>query len=172
MPLVLRANGQGKATWYVDAAYSVHPKMQSHTGAAFSLGIKLFVNISKKQKLVSRSSTEAEGIGVYDVLPQILWMRNFLIAQGYHLTDNLIQQDNKSSILLKENDCWSRSKQTRHIIMQYFFVTDQVKCGNCSIEYCLTEDMWADYFTKALQGSMFVTMRNHIMGCSASEYVR
>ena len=50
----------------------------------------------------------------------------------------------------------SSSKRTRHINIRYFLITDKVKRGDISIDYCPTEDMIADYFTKPLQGSLFV----------------
>jgi hypothetical protein len=30
-----------------------------------------------------------------DVMPQIIWLRNFLEAQGYGVTDNVVFQDNQ-----------------------------------------------------------------------------
>ena len=47
-----------------------------------SLGNGSVYSGSWKQKLVSRSLTESEVIGVYDALPQMLWMKMFLVAQG------------------------------------------------------------------------------------------
>jgi hypothetical protein len=71
------------------------------------------------QKLIARSSTEAELIGVYDVLPQVLWTRYFFEAQGMTVTDNMIYQDNKSSILLETNGRASSSKRTRHVNIRF-----------------------------------------------------
>eukprot|EP00957_Ditylum_brightwellii_P082405 6265498-Ditylum_brightwellii.AAC.1 len=53
---------------------------------------------STKQKLNTRSSTEAELVGVNDVMPQILWTRYFLEAQGIEVKDNVVYQDNQSSM--------------------------------------------------------------------------
>ena len=36
------------------------------------------------------------------------------------------------------------------------------------IEYCATEDMVADFYTKPLQDKQFYMLRNLIMGCSES----
>jgi hypothetical protein len=44
---------------YVDASYGVHPDGKSHTGVAMMLGQGCFYVQSAKQKLVSKSSTEA-----------------------------------------------------------------------------------------------------------------
>ena len=58
----------GTLTWWVDASYAVHDDMHGHTGGTLSAGTGSMYSTSNKQKLVSRSSTEAELIGVYDVM--------------------------------------------------------------------------------------------------------
>ena len=65
-------------TWWVDASYAVHNDMEGHTGGTMSLGHRSIYSSSTKQKLVSRSSTEAELIGVYDIMPQLVWTGNFM----------------------------------------------------------------------------------------------
>ena len=42
---------------------------------------------STRQKLNTKSSTEVELDGVIDFLPQVLWTRYFLEAQGYGIAD-------------------------------------------------------------------------------------
>ena len=49
----------------------------------------------------TKSSTEAERVGVDDVLTQVIWIRYFLKYQGYKIRDNVIYQDNQSAIKLK-----------------------------------------------------------------------
>lgn len=58
---------------------------------------------STRQKLVTRSSTECEVVGVHDVMPQLLWTGHFLHAQGVTISDTTLYQDNMSSILLEKN---------------------------------------------------------------------
>jgi hypothetical protein len=89
--------------WWIDASFGVHPDMKSHTGGVMSLGKGGAYGTSTRQKLVTKSFTEAELVGVSDVLPQVIWTRNFLIAQGYKVRDSGMYQDNKSAILLEEN---------------------------------------------------------------------
>lgn len=57
----------------------------------------------------------------------------------------------------------SSGKQTRHIGIRYYFVTDNIKKNNLTVEYCPTAEMVADFFTKPLQGSMFRKFRAIIM---------
>ena len=74
----------------MDAAYATHSDMKGQTGATFTMGHRSIYSNSLKQKLVARSSTEAELIGVHDILPQILWTRNFLMSQGYPVQKNVV----------------------------------------------------------------------------------
>ena len=70
--------------WWVDASFGVHPDMKSHTGATMSLGKGSIYRYARstRQKLNTKSSTEAELVGVDDVMPQVMWTRYFLEAQG------------------------------------------------------------------------------------------
>jgi len=99
------------------------------------------------------------------------------MAQGYSVTDNVLAQDNKSSILLERNGKASSSKRTKHINIRYFFVTDRIAKGELKVEWCPTLEMIGDYMTKPLQGSLFCKFRDLIMGVvpigqqkSAKEY--
>ena len=89
-------------TW-VDASYAVHHNMRSHTGGAMSLGWGTIHNKSTKQKLNTKSSTEAEVVGVSDYVPYNIWLINFLKEQGYEIEHNIIYQDNESAIRMEKN---------------------------------------------------------------------
>ena len=103
LPLTLRVEDDAKLQWWIDASYAVHPNMRGHTGATMSMGKGSVFSGSWKQKMVTRSSTESEIVGVHDVLPQILWTKMFLEAQGFSIAANVLYQDNLSSILLEKN---------------------------------------------------------------------
>ena len=72
------------------------------------------INISKKQKLNTNSSKEAELIGADNAMPQMLWTGYFLEAQGYGIDKNILYQDNMSAMLLENNGKKSSTK-TRNI---------------------------------------------------------
>jgi hypothetical protein len=161
--LRLRADNLNIVTWWVDVAFAVHNDMRSHTGGAMSLGAGAIYSSSQKQKMNTKSSTEAELVGINDVLPQALWTRYFLEAQGYG-TNNLMYQDKQSTMRLAENGKASSSKRTRHINIRYFFITDWITKKEVAIQYCPTKQMVADCFTKALQGALFYKFRDQILG--------
>eukprot|EP00980_Cylindrotheca_fusiformis_P025651 scaffold14334_cov100-Cylindrotheca_fusiformis.AAC.1 len=121
---------------------------------------------STRQKINTRSSTEAELVGVNDAMSLILWTRNFLEAQGYTVTDNVVWQDNQSAMLLENNGTRSSSKRTRHLEIRYFFVTDNIKRGRMTVQYCPTDDMIADFFTKPLQGAKFQKFCQQVLNLS------
>jgi hypothetical protein len=98
------------------------------------------------------------------MMSSILWTWYFLKAQGYNVTDNIVFQDNKSSILLERNGKMSSSKCTKHINVRYFFITDRISKGEVQVEWCPTTEMIADFMSKPLQGSVFKKFRDLIMG--------
>jgi len=129
-----------------------------------SLGKGAAYSTSCKQKLNTKSSTEAELVAIDDVMGQILWTCNFLIGQGIHITmATNIYQDNKSTIMLTENQKGSSSRRTKHLDVRYFFVTEKFKKGDVKISYCPTHEMIGDFFTKPLQGAQFVRIRSKIL---------
>jgi hypothetical protein len=77
--------------------------MNCYTGGALSLGNGVVHGTSKQQKLSTNNSTESEVASTHDVMPQVLWTLYFLEAQGYKIGDNVLYQDNKSSIILETN---------------------------------------------------------------------
>jgi Reverse transcriptase (RNA-dependent DNA polymerase) len=171
LKLTLESDGSGIIRWWVDASYAVHPDMKGHTGGTMMMGKGSIYSSASAQKLVARSSTEAELIGVYDLMPQIVWTRYFLKAQGLQIVDSIVYQDNLSAMLLAKNGRQSSTKRTRHINIRYFFVKDRVASGEVSIEHCPTKEMVADYFTKPLQGALFYKLRDYIMNIAPnSEY--
>ena len=162
LTLRLQVDESNLLQWWVDAAYATHSDMKGQTGATFTMGHGSIYSNSLKQKLVARSSTDAELIGVHDILPQILWTRNFLMSQGYPVQKNVAYQDNMSAMLLENNGQKSSTKQTKHIELHYFFIHDQVLQDKVMIKHCPTLTMHADFF-KPLQGMLFYHLRDLIM---------
>ena len=150
-------------TW-VDAAYGVHHDMKSHTGGVMSLGRGVIMCKSSKQKLNTKSSTEAEVVGASDYLPNTIWAKSFLEAQGYEIKENIFNQDNQSAMKLETNGRKSCGQKSRHIDIRYFFMKDRVETENIRIVYCPTEQMLADFFTKPLQGALFLKFKRVLMG--------
>jgi hypothetical protein len=86
IPLVLGWDGNGHLTWSVDASFVVHKDMRSHTGAVLSLGQGALMSMSLKQKINTKSSTEAELVGVDDAMNFVEWIQLFVEQQVESLT--------------------------------------------------------------------------------------
>ena len=119
-----------------------------------SLGEGAVTSASRKHKLNVKSSTESEIVGADDTLPQALWTRYFIEAQGYAIDKMILYQDNKSAILLETNGKFSSSKRTKHIKTRFFFIKDKIASGELEVQHCPTGIMWAD-----------VLFRAKLMGC-------
>ena len=161
---VLGANSLTHLYTWVDAAYAVHDDCKSHTGGAMSFGRGVFGTKSTKQKLNTKSSTEAEVVGVSDFLTSNIWTENFMKHQGNGLMENTLYQDNTSAMRMERNGRDSCGQKSRHIDIRYFWVKDRLKDEKNKLEYCPTELMLADFFTKPLQGNLFKKFRRVVMG--------
>ena len=137
--------------------------MKSHSGANLSLGGGSPVTVSSKQKINTKSSTEAEVVAVDDLMGHILRTRNFMEAQGIKIRENIVYQDNESAMLLESNGIRSSTKRTKHMNVRFFFVRDRIPSKEIKIEHCPTLNMIGDYFTKPLQGKQFYKFRKLIM---------
>ena len=156
LPLILSADGSHILKWWVDASFAVHPNLRGHYGGGLSMGRGFPIVGSYVQKINTRSSTVSEIVGADDSMPPVCWTRYFMQAQGYEIVDNIMYQgDNKSSILLEKNGKAMSSKRTKHINIQYFFITDWIQQNELSVVWCPTGNMIGDSTTKPLEGAVF-----------------
>ena len=156
---------------WVDASHAVHEDMKGHTGGTTSFGAGVINTKSTKQKLNTLSSTESELVGVSEYLPHCIWLMNFLEHQGYGLDKNIIFQDNISAIRLEQTGRNSCTGNSRHINIRFFFIKDRIDNKEVSVCYCPTELMLGDFYTKALQGSLFYKFRDVLMGYKKIETI-
>jgi hypothetical protein len=147
---------------YIDAAYGVHVDYRSHTGVVIGIGLGPVYASSSRQKINTKSSTEAELVGLSDKSSQVIWSINFMEAQGYEVKPAKIYQDNQSTLALIKSGK-SNSERTRHIAIRFFFVADRVASKEIALEYMPTEHMLADILTKPLQGSKFLKARKLLL---------
>jgi hypothetical protein len=167
LSLTLSADDFSFALCYTDSSFGVHPEMRSHSGSCITIGRGFFYCKSSKQKLNTKSSTEAELVAASDHYSQVIWCSEFFRAQGYSVQTPVLAQDNMSTIALI-NKGRSTADATRHINIRFFFIKDRVDSGEIKIVYVPTKDMVADYLTKPLQGELFRRLRDFLMGATKS----
>jgi hypothetical protein len=62
-----------------------------------TLGQGAITSISTKQKINTRSSTEAELVSTDDIISKVIWTKHFIEAQGHKVDQNIIHRDNQSA---------------------------------------------------------------------------
>jgi hypothetical protein len=158
--IVLRIGDQPCVQAYVDAAYGVHTSSgRSHSGCATVVGTSGPSHVkSSKQKIVTKSSTEAELVASSDYASHALWVRNFLRGQGYETGPVVLYQDNMSAMALMKRG-GPASERSRHIDIRHFWVKERVDAGEMVVRHLPTALMFANIMTKPLQGQQFIAER-------------
>jgi len=153
---------------WIDASYATHDDAKGHSGTVISIGAVpgsngnvVYVK-SRKQKLVARSSTEAELIALHDGLPQVVWTREVLAELGYSQSPAEVFQDNKSTIFICEAGHGNHHR-SKHIAVRYFYAKGLLDHGVIRIKHLGTDLMLADTFTKALSRRQFMAAREQMM---------
>lgn len=150
---------------YTDAAYGIRSfDRMSQTGVCVTLGSATLVVRSGKQKLVTKSSTEAELVACSDSLVYGIVIKNLLDELRIPHNGITIHQDNMSTINLINNKK-SSSIRTKHIDIRYFFIRDRISSGQMKIVHTPTAEMIADLLTKPIQGIQFTKLRQLLMQC-------
>jgi hypothetical protein len=103
LKLYLKANKPYNLYCYVDASYALHDDGKGRTGNVVTLGKGAFRISSTKHHIVTKSSTEAEIVGVSDAMGGNLGLMYLMEEQGYHnVKPMILYQDNKSAFALLE----------------------------------------------------------------------
>ena len=155
-------------TTLADASYGVHHDGKSQSASITTLGTGSLHSTCNKQRIVSKSSSEAELISANDAVGEAISIRNYLIWRGYSTNPAIIGQDNLSTKSVLENGINS-IKRMKHLNIKYFFVKDYIEDGQIEVKYIPTNDMIADVLTKPIQGKQFKKLRNQLLG-SIPEY--
>jgi hypothetical protein len=150
LTLILGANVTDVLSWYVDHSLQCILIWGGHTGGAMTMGRGFPLDKSTKHKLNTCSSTESEIVAINDLIPQILWTRLFMKAQGFVVRVDILYLDNKSMMLLETNGRSLSSKRTRHIEIRYYYVANLIAMGDLRVVWCPMDKMIADFLTEPL----------------------
>ncbi|GJV28486.1 uncharacterized mitochondrial protein-like protein [Tanacetum coccineum] len=135
---------------YCDSDWANCPSSRrSIFGFGIFLGTSLISWHSKKQPVVSRSSTKAESRALADCSCEITWLCSLLQDLRVPISTHVrILCDNISTIALASNPV--QRARTKHIKIDCHFVRDKIKAGQITISYVPTNAQAADIVTKAL----------------------
>jgi hypothetical protein len=148
----------------VDTSFACHADYKSHTGYVISLGDDIpFYCRSTKQKITTTSSTEAEYVGIYEIVKEIVWFRSLLATLGIQVRKRptVIFHDNSSAIQIAQGR-GDHHKQ-KHINVKYHYTREQVANKVIKLEFVPSTQMVADLLTKPLTADVFNRFRKRIV---------
>ena len=149
----------GKLLAFTDSDYAGDmDDRKSTSGYVFMMGSSAVSWCSKKQPIVTLSTTEAEFVAAAVCACQGIWIKRVLKELG-QLDEGCttIMCDNSSTIKLSKNPVLhGRSK---HIDVRFHFLRNLTKEGIITLVHCGSQDQIADIMTKPLKLESFQKLR-------------
>ena len=134
---------------FTDADGSMHDDRRAISGYAFLIDGAAVSWASKKQEIISLSTTESEYVAITHATKEALWLRSFIGQLFTPFTEAIeLNSDNQSAIALTRDHQYHA--RTKHIDIRFHFIRWVVEDKKIKLVYCPTEDMVADVLTKAL----------------------
>ncbi|KAJ4703269.1 Retrovirus-related Pol polyprotein from transposon TNT 1-94 [Melia azedarach] len=129
------SSGRTELTAFADADWGCDlDDRRSIGGYCVYLGGNLVSWSSKKQQVVSRSSTESEYRALASVSSELLWLQSLLKELQHCLsTPPVVWCDNQSVAALAQNPIFHA--RTKHIELDIHFVCDQVLAKTLDVRY-------------------------------------
>ncbi|CAL5432597.1 unnamed protein product [Camellia sinensis] len=154
---------------YADSDYAGDLEdRKSTSGYVFMLGSGAVAWSSRKQPIVTLSTTEAEFVAAAACASQAVWMKRILEKLSLEESKcTAILCDNSSTIKLSKNPVLhGRSK---HIDVRFHFLRDLTRERAVELVYCGTQDQLADMMTKPLTLDAFQRSRSQLGVCQVPE---
>nr|GFA95312.1 putative ribonuclease H-like domain-containing protein [Tanacetum cinerariifolium] len=149
--VLFRSNGHLNIQMYTDRDKG---NRRSTSGYFSLVGGNLVTWRSKKKKVVSLSSAEAEFRGIAKGLAKALWIRNLVSKIGFPPRGSTqIMCDNKAAIQISENPI--QHNRTKHVEVDRHFIKEKLEAGIIELSFVKSSDQLADILTKAVGTDMF-----------------
>nr|GEX68647.1 putative RNA-directed DNA polymerase [Tanacetum cinerariifolium] len=152
-------NSDSKLKTYTDSDYARDIKDRRCTfGYVFLLSKAAICWSSRKQAIVTLSSTEAEYVAATSCACHCVWLKGVLKDLDFMQGESLeIFCDNSSTIKLSKNPMMHR--RTTHIDVRYHYLRDFTNQQVVNLVFCGTQDQIADIMTKPVKLETFVKLR-------------
>ncbi|XP_039057286.1 uncharacterized mitochondrial protein AtMg00810-like [Hibiscus syriacus] len=154
--LVFRRSSASKVcciTAFADADWASNvDDRRSVSGSCVFLGCNLVSWSAKRQKVVARSTTEAEYRSIANTVVEVVWVKSLLTDIGEAVDAiPVVWSDNTSVIAMSANPIFhARSK---YIELDIHFVREKVECEVVRVNYVPADHQVADDMTKPLAKS-------------------
>ncbi len=151
-----------KIAGYSDASFaSDMESRKSHQGYLFLAAGGPIIWQSRLQRIVTRSTLEAEYIALATASAEAIWLQGLLKKLGWKNVSPIpIFSDNEGGIRLAKHD--SVTNLTKHIDVQYRFIHQTIKQGKISVQHMAGTDLPADGLTKPLPKDAFSQFVHHL----------
>ena len=114
----------------------------------FTLGGTVVSGMSRLQKSVSLSTTEAEYMAISEAAKEMIWLKNFLKELGKEQNSSALFSDSQSAIHLAKNPVFHA--RTKHIQLRYHHIRGLVEDGTIALKKILGAENPADMLTKSV----------------------
>jgi hypothetical protein len=166
--ILYKKGSQAELIAYSDSDYGGDvDDRKSTSGYVFMMGSGAVSWSSRKQPIVTLSTTEAEFIAAAHCVCQGIWLKRILECIGLEQRKCLtVLCDNSSTIKLSKNPVLhGRSK---HIDIRFHFLRNLSCDGVIELIHCASQEQLADIMIKALKLGVFVKLRERLGVCSVS----
>ena len=134
---------------------------KSIVGYAIYIGSNLVSWCSKKQPVVSRSSTEAKYRALAQATSEVVWIQTLLGELNIKLAvAPIIWCDNQGAIALAYNPVYHA--KTKHVELDIHFIREKVAAKKIVVQFFPSEDQTADILTKPLTFDQFHFLRSKL----------
>ena len=149
-------NGFSDSDWACDK-----DDRKSVAGYTVYIGSNLVSWCSKKQPVVSRSSTEAEYRALAQATSEVIWIQTLLDELNIKLAAAPIMWcDNQGAIALAYNPVYHA--KTKHVELNIHFIREKVAAKKIVVQFVPGEDQTADILTKPLTFDQFHYLRSKL----------
>ncbi|GJW93969.1 hypothetical protein Tco_0173641 [Tanacetum coccineum] len=121
---------------------------KSTTGYVFTVGGTTVSWMSRIQKCVAMSTTEAEYMAIAEAGKELVWLKNFLEELDRAQTECRLFCDNQSAIHLAKNPMFHG--RTKHIKIRYHYIRELVSEGTLYLKKILGAKNPANMLTKVV----------------------
>jgi hypothetical protein len=132
---------------------------RSTIGYVFTIGGTTVSWISKLQKVVSISTTEAEYVASTEDSKEMIWLQRFMEELGKKHENIRLYYDSESEIHLAKNSAFH--SKTKHIQLRYHFIRSALEDGHLKLEKIHSSQNPAVMLTKGVT-------REKLSSCSIS----